>query len=182
MKKTLLFTLLAACGAPTGTETGTGTNPPAGPAGTSGAPQTDGKQKPADVKTDVGTECDSKNACAEKACIFDGKNTAGKCSKACTSAADCPTSWSCAPANGGTGNYCVPDGVSDARLSPKTKGAVGDTCESTTSCESSVCLVRSGSDDIVGYCSIECDSFSDCPSFWKCEAINNGASKYCQQD
>jgi hypothetical protein len=57
---------------------------------------------------------------------------------------------------------------------------VGETCENNSDCAGGACLVRN-TGDVAGYCSKRCESFSDCPTFWDCSEINNGAGTYCVQ-
>ena len=63
-----------------------------------------------------------------------------------------------------------------------TKKKVAEQCEQNTDCAGGVCLVRTNSGDIFGYCSKPCASFGECPAFWKCENIQNAAAKYCTQN
>jgi hypothetical protein len=62
-----------------------------------------------------------------------------------------------------------------------TKSKVGEQCEQNSDCAGNACLFRSGSMDVVGYCSKVCQSFGECPAFWDCSAIANGAATYCVQ-
>lgn len=61
-----------------------------------------------------------------------------------------------------------------------TKKKVGELCRGVDECAGGSCLVRMQG-DLSGYCSKQCDSFSECPSFWSCEQIANGAGKRCVQ-
>lgn len=54
---------------------------------------------------------------------------------------------------------------------------VGDTCEGPGDCPTGICIVAGDAD--FGFCSIECGSFSDCPSFWECEEVGNASLTYC---
>ena len=56
-------------------------------------------------------------------------------------------------------------------------GDVGDECMSDGDCATNVCLFAG--DAAFGFCSIVCDSFSDCPSFWECEEVGNASTTYC---
>ena len=172
-----------ACGSPESQ----GPNRPTGPASSTG-PTTSGnggptgsteKKDKTETKSDVGNTCSSQSDCSAKACVFDGKYTTGKCSKACESFSDCPSFWKCDTVSGGSGNYCIPDGVAQPALSPQHKGSVGDKCEGNATCQSDACIFRSGDD--FGYCTKECESFADCPSFWECESVGNAAGKFCKQ-
>lgn len=55
---------------------------------------------------------------------------------------------------------------------------VGDSCNSNSECNNNICVVTDGTDR-VGYCSKQCDSFSDCPDFWDCEEIDGATGTYC---
>ncbi|MBE2249999.1 MAG: hypothetical protein IAE78_10645 [Myxococcus sp.] len=61
-----------------------------------------------------------------------------------------------------------------------TKKKVGELCRSVDDCAGASCLVRVQG-DVSGYCSKQCNSFSECPTFWDCTEITNGAGKRCQQ-
>jgi len=30
-----------------------------------------------------------------------------------------------------------------------------------------------------GYCTKECESFTECPTFWKCKEVGNASGTYC---
>ncbi len=45
-------------------------------------------------------------------------------------------------------------------------------------CAHGVCVIKSD-DDVFGYCTDVCDSFSDCPSFWECAELGNANGKFC---
>ncbi|MBM4778553.1 MAG: hypothetical protein GQE15_12695 [Archangiaceae bacterium] len=61
-----------------------------------------------------------------------------------------------------------------------TKKKVGETCSENTDCAGSTCLVKRQT-DVNGYCSKQCNSFSECPTFWSCEEIANGGGTRCVQ-
>jgi hypothetical protein len=63
---------------------------------------------------------------------------------------------------------------------PTTRKRVGEQCVTRDECAGTTCLYRT-SGDVSGYCSKQCDSFTECPTFWKCEDIANGAGKRCVQ-
>ncbi|MBL8612540.1 MAG: hypothetical protein JNL38_34680 [Myxococcales bacterium] len=56
---------------------------------------------------------------------------------------------------------------------------VGSQCVKNADCPSNACLFKK--DAAFGYCSKTCQSFAECPTFWSCEAVQNGSSKYCTQ-
>ncbi len=62
-----------------------------------------------------------------------------------------------------------------------TKGVVADSCTVNADCSGNACLFRN-SGDVQGYCSKVCQSFSECPTFWSCKNIANGASTYGVQN
>src|SRR5262249_6638985 len=74
-----------------------------------------------------------------------------------------------------------PPGAHQQPQSPAPAAApklgVGKTCSQDTECESAVCVFRGGASR--GYCSKECQSWSDCPSFWECQHVLNGSTHYC---
>lgn len=61
-----------------------------------------------------------------------------------------------------------------------TKKKVGELCQGVSDCAGTSCLVRVQG-DVSGYCSKQCNSFSECPTFWDCAEISNGAGKRCIQ-
>jgi hypothetical protein len=56
----------------------------------------------------------------------------------------------------------------------------GSRCEANDECIFATCLFANP-DDRSGYCTRECDDFSDCPAFWDCSEIASGAGKRCVQ-
>ncbi len=62
-----------------------------------------------------------------------------------------------------------------------TKARVSEMCTNNTDCAGGACLYRN-QNDVAGYCSKRCESFSECPSFWDCDNIANAAGKYCIQN
>jgi hypothetical protein len=55
---------------------------------------------------------------------------------------------------------------------------IGEECKKDEDCSTNGgCLFKTGA--TFGYCSATCESWSDCPSFWKCEEVANASSKYC---
>lgn len=59
------------------------------------------------------------------------------------------------------------------------KSDFGKTCTKNGDC-SDVCLFKGSAD--YGYCSKPCESFTVCPTFWKCEEVMNASGKYCIQN
>lgn len=95
-----------------------------------------------------------------------------------------PTSNAPNNSSGGIGDDCFSDSDCDSDYCRRDKCAehdFGNTCQGPDDCAHGACLVRDDG-DIAGYCSATCESFSDCPSFWDCEELNNAAGTYCIQD
>ena len=44
-------------------------------------------------------------------------------------------------------------------------------------CATNICIFAG--DAAFGFCSIVCDSFADCPSFWECVDVGNASTTYC---
>jgi len=63
---------------------------------------------------------------------------------------------------------------------PPSGKPIGGECQSDSVCASEICVRRGGAS--YGYCSIVCESFSDCPSFWNCEKLANASQTYCVKD
>jgi hypothetical protein len=59
-------------------------------------------------------------------------------------------------------------------------GGVGDQCQTDADCSSNACIFAGDVD--FGICTILCEDFSDCPSFWSCEEIGNATGTYCVPD
>ncbi len=57
---------------------------------------------------------------------------------------------------------------------------VGEQCADRNECAGTTCLYRNPN-DVSGYCSKQCNSFTECPTFWSCSEIANGAGKRCVQ-
>ena len=57
---------------------------------------------------------------------------------------------------------------------------VGKTCTGNADCATNLCLFHGEAD--YGYCTTECESFSDCPSFWDCTNVGNASGTYCVKD
>ena len=95
-----------------------------------------------------------------------GGSGAGSSSQACNSGkdSDCPSGFWC------NQQQCV----------ATTKKKVGELCQGVNDCAGTSCLVRVQG-DVSGYCSKQCNSFSECPTFWDCAEISNGAGKRCIQ-
>ena len=95
-----------------------------------------------------------------------GGSGAGSSSQSCSSGkdSDCPAGFWC------NQEQCV----------ATTKKKVGELCQGVGDCAGTSCLVRVQG-DVSGYCSKQCNSFSECPTFWDCAEISNGAGKRCVQ-
>ena len=110
---------------------------------------------------------------------------------------DCPGSDavdSCTLSNGP--GECTRDGTKDAECGTSTDdtddsdnsddtttssgGEIGDECQKDADCKSDICIGDPGA--AYGYCSKQCDSFSDCPSFWSCEELGDTSTTYCVED
>jgi hypothetical protein len=92
-----------------------------------------------------------------------GGNSSQECSSGKDS--DCPAGFWC------NQQQCV----------ATTKKKVGELCQGVNECAGTSCLVRRQG-DVSGYCSKQCNSFSECPTFWDCKEISNGAGKRCVQE
>jgi len=55
----------------------------------------------------------------------------------------------------------------------------GATCKTNKDCESNTCFVGHGN---LGYCTMMCNSWSECPSHWECQRAANAPQKICMQD
>ena len=55
----------------------------------------------------------------------------------------------------------------------------GATCRKNSECESNTCFVGSGE---LGYCTMMCNSWTECPTHWECQKAGNAPQKICQQD
>lgn len=68
------------------------------------------------------------------------------------------------------------------KRSSKKKVAADDfgaTCKTNKDCSSKTCFVGNGN---LGYCTMMCNSWSDCPSHWECQRAANAPQKICMQD
>ena len=75
--------------------------------------------------------------------------------------------------------YCrKPNGASDGVCEVND---FGESCRTDDDCNGS-CIYRNAEDDDFGQCTYTCDSFSDCPSFWQCRELGNGAASVCWDD
>lgn len=55
----------------------------------------------------------------------------------------------------------------------------GSTCKTNADCSSKTCFVGRGE---LGYCTMMCNSWSDCPSHWECQRAANAPQRICMQD
>ena len=54
---------------------------------------------------------------------------------------------------------------------------IGKTCQDADGCSTKLCVKSGGV--TFGYCTKECESFTDCPDFWECAKVDNGSTTYC---
>ena len=73
------------------------------------------------------------------------------------------------------------DGPKKKKSSKKKVAAddFGATCKTNKDCSSNTCFVGSGE---LGYCTMMCNSWSECPSHWECQKAGNAPQRICQQD
>ncbi len=129
--------------------------------------------------------CAGGQACPNLACACrDGRivNTQD-CRNGCCVTPELACVSSCRGHNGYTGHL-----AGDAPAAPPPPDAppaaspslpVGKTCSRDSECASNVCVFSGNASR--GYCSTECQSFTDCPTFWRCEHVRNGSNRYCVQ-
>lgn len=55
---------------------------------------------------------------------------------------------------------------------------IGATCKKNNECSARACWVGAGN---LGYCTKMCNSWTDCPKFWKCKRPGNAPQKICMQ-
>lgn len=122
---------------------------------------------------DFGQQCDTANPQCEVACLEIEGAQFGYCSRTCASDDQCPESgFICDSVNNATSKYCV----QGQRVDPKQ---VGEACTDSAECASGLCY--GGPSDTVGYCTNECQDFTDCPDFWSCDEIEGAAVTICVQ-
>jgi hypothetical protein len=96
----------------------------------------------------------------------------------------CPGSGSGGSGSGGSGSGGSGSGGSGSGGSGSGGSGggadVGKTCTGNADCASNLCLFHG--DVAYGYCTIECESFSECPSFWDCTNVGNASGTYCVKD
>src|SRR5688572_291925 len=73
-----------------------------------------------------------------------------------------------APNNNNNNNDPAPTPEPEMNNTPSD---IGKTCQYSNECSTGVCLIRG--DVTFGYCSIECEDFTNCPTFWSCDDISN---------
>lgn len=123
-------------------------------------------------------------AAPQLGCSSDG---GGSTSSSSSSSSSGTTSSPGGPSGGSSGAPTDPTaGGDDGAASSGGGGAsganadkVGAQCVKNADCPSNACLFKKNAD--YGYCSKTCQSFTECPTFWTCEAVQNGSSKYCTQ-
>lgn len=87
-----------------------------------------------------------------------------------TSGGSCDKDTDCS-----SGNWCNQHSCQASSLK-----RVGEQCVDRTECAGTTCIYRNPN-DVSGYCSKQCNSFTECPTFWSCGDIANGAGKRCLQ-
>ncbi len=123
----------------------------------------------------VGSPCKSSSDCADKlVCIYSNESSGvnmfpgGYCSRYCVNDKDCPEKSKC------VGNVCVADCSNCTRegyecISEKNycvaKMEIGNSCSGDSDCPTNKCLSYSGDKFKGGYCTMECESGSDCPLY-----------------
>lgn len=120
----------------------------------------------------VGSACKSSSDCANKlVCIYTTSSTSvnlfpnGYCSRYCLNDNDCPEKSKC------LGNICIADCTGCERegytcVEGKYCVAdlkIGDQCSSDSDCPTAKCLSYSDNKFKNGYCTMNCESGSDCP-------------------
>lgn len=91
-------------------------------------------------------------------------NTEGAIGSSCQIDAQCDSQF-CRDRATGSGGVCE---VND----------FGEICRSDADC-GGICVFRDVQNDSTGQCTYACDSFADCPSFWECRELGNGAASVC---
>jgi Cys-rich repeat protein len=118
-----------------------------------------------------GKKCNSLNKCVEAGpvkCTWDADCAAGQKCNLLTGECESP---SCQ-----THDECGKEEVCVDKACVKE---VGNTCQVNDDCKAKTCVTLVGAD--YGYCSKSCKSWSECPSFWKCEILRNTTALYCIQ-
>jgi hypothetical protein len=96
----------------------------------------------------------------------------------CATTSNCASEFdACEGEGGGTTGGSTGDSSGGSTGGSKE---VGDGCANNEECATGWCLFEPGAD--FGYCTKECESFSDCPSFWECKKPSNASSKFCFKD
>lgn len=106
-----------------------------------------------------------------------GSSSSTSSSSGSTSSPGAPSGSSGAPADPAAGGDETTS--SSGAASNASADKVGSQCVKNADCPSNACLFKQNAS--YGYCSKTCQSFTDCPTFWTCEAVQNGSSKYCTQ-
>lgn len=128
------------------------------------------------------SDCKGTRVCNSGACVDSSSNlsgTGGGSSNSGTGGGSSNQSMSCSSgkdADCPAGFWC-----NQKQCAATSLKKVGETCSENTDCAGSTCLVRRQT-DVNGYCSKQCNSFSECPTFWNCEEIANGGGKRCVQN
>lgn len=110
--------------------------------------------------------CDDVMQCADQEeASPDDSDTSGELGDECFSGSDC-----------GSGFCRTPPGAEAGQCGQNDFGA---TCTSSDDCSQGLCLFRAGTADSSGICSATCESFVDCPTFWECTQLSDGAATVC---
>lgn len=107
------------------------------------------------------------------------------CDNGCCAPAEVACPDSCADnggwVSGGTGGTGGSGGGETGGSGGGSSGNdVGGECQGDDDCITKICLFKSGAS--FGYCSMMCESFADCPTFWDCTEVGNASGTYCVQD
>lgn len=141
------------------------------------------------VTVQCNSACGSPQACPVTACLCNDRRVVNtqNCDNGCCALPEVACERSCGRHNGFSGKVIGGAAAPDAPAAPAAaqpasapKRTVGKECGADGDCASGICIVRGQAR--FGYCSQECQSFSECPSFWECKRVKNGSGKYCVQD
>jgi WD40-like Beta Propeller Repeat len=106
------------------------------------------------------------------------------CNNACCAPANVACVSSCNRHGGYSGSLAgaqpeEPVAQAPAQSQSQPKAAFAKSCRKDADCANNVCVFKGNAD--MGYCTKECNSFTECPTFWQCENVRNGSIKYCLQ-
>lgn len=115
----------------------------------------------------IGASCESNDDCASSLCATRDGDAGAFCTGICSSAEDCPRSFTCDSA--GDFSVCVPPVGTDA---PPEPGTVGAACGTGAECNSGLCTTEN-------FCTDICVSGAECPSGYVCESTSDGITRVC---